>query len=109
MMFNPVPKPVHKRRIPKRGERGKFDAKTRQKIWERDQGLCQQCFRRGEAIHHVMPKSSGKGRGVFTNGLVLCNDCHTEIHKSYELLEYWINVFTDRYGPDFYKDEYDVG
>lgn len=105
-MFNPVPKPSHARIKPRRGERGKFSNKVRQAIWERDQGLCQQCFRKGEHIHHVMFKSRS-GRGVFTNGIILCNKCHTEVHQNNDLAEYWINVFVDRYGPSFYKDEYD--
>lgn len=108
MMFNPIPKPVHRRRVPKRGERGKFDAKTRQKIWERDNGLCQMCFSPGTEIHHVKFRSQG-GRGVFTNGLTLCQSCHRKVHDDRELAEYWISVFVDRYGADFYKDEYDVG
>ena len=100
------PKPNHKRSKPKRGERGKFDNKTRQAIWERDQGLCQQCFRKGEEIHHVKYRSQG-GSGVFTNGLTLCQSCHRKVHTDADLNDYWINVFVDRYGPSFYKDEYD--
>lgn len=106
MTFNPVPKIKHKRRIPKRGDRGKFSDKTRQAVLERDNHLCQMCFKQGEAIHHVMFKSRA-GRGVLTNALTLCNNCHTQVHKDNELAEYWINVYTDRYGSGFYKDGYD--
>ena len=107
-MFNPVPKPSFKRRVPKRSDRGKFDEKTRERIIERDQGLCQMCFSPGAEIHHVKFRSQG-GRGVYTNGLTLCQSCHRKVHDDRELAEYWINVFVDRYGADFYKDEYDVG
>lgn len=100
------PKPKHKRRVPKRSERGKFNAETRRMISERDQQLCQMCFKKGTEIHHVMYKSRG-GRGVYTNGLTLCQSCHRKVHDEAELSEYWINVFTDRYGSDFYKDGFD--
>ncbi|GGB43446.1 hypothetical protein GCM10011409_21320 [Lentibacillus populi] len=101
-----VPKPQHKRRIPKRAKRGEFSKEVRQQVYERDRGLCQQCGRRGEEIHHVKFKSRG-GRGVFTNGLTLCHLCHKKVHMNGELTEYWLDFFTDYYGPDFYKDEWD--
>jgi 5-methylcytosine-specific restriction endonuclease McrA len=106
-MLQAVPKPSHKRRVPKRYDRGKFSKDTRQKILLRDDGVCQQCGGIGTQIHHVVPKGSGKGRGVYENGLTVCNDCHTQIHKDNDLLEYWIDVFTDKYGYGFWKDAYD--
>ena len=100
------PKPNHKRRAPKRGERGKFSKETREAALERDNYLCQMCFKQGKTLHHVFLKSR-IGRGVLTNALTLCNDCHTQIHRDNELIEYWINVYADRYGSNFYKDGYD--
>jgi 5-methylcytosine-specific restriction endonuclease McrA len=103
-----VPKPKFRRRIPKRVDRGKFSRDTRQKILLRDDGMCQQCGGIGTQVHHVVPKGSGKGRGVYKNGLTVCQPCHTQIHKDNDLLEYWIDVFTDRYGYGFWKDEFDL-
>ena len=101
-----VPKPNFKRKSPKRGLRGEFNMNTKKKVYERDNELCQNCYRKGEEIHHVLFKSRG-GRGTYSNGLTLCNSCHREIHMDAGLTNYWIRVFVQKYGPDFYKDDYD--
>ncbi len=106
-MFSPAPKSPYKRYKPTRKKRGKFSDKTRQEIVERDEGLCRVCRKPAGQIHHVQPKGSGKGRGVFTNGMLTCASCHAEIHKHNDKLKFWINVFTEIYGPDFYKDSWD--
>lgn len=105
-IINPVPKPSFKRRVPKRAKRNEFSTKVRKQILERDNYHCQMCKGRGEEIHHVFLKSRG-GRGVFTNGLTLCGSCHRKVHNDNELIDYWIDVFTDRYGYGFWMDEYD--
>ena len=102
-----VPKPQHKRRVPKLVERGRFSQTDIRLIAERDEGLCILCHRQGHHIHHVMPKSR-QGRGVFTNGALLCHECHTEVHKNNDLLYDLIDRFADWYGEDFYKDKHDV-
>lgn len=102
-----VPKPQHKRRVPKQSSRNTFPKSVRKAIYERDNGKCQVCGGIGTEIHHVMFRSRG-GRGVETNGLTLCHTCHSKIHQDNELAEYWINVFADRYGPNFFRDEYDL-
>lgn len=102
-----VPKPSYKRLKPKRAVRGRFDKLTRMKIIERDGGLCQECGNVGYQIHHVQPKSSGKGRGVFTNGILVCQPCHTRLHQDRERMRYWQDVFKERYGEDYYKDAWD--
>lgn len=101
-----VPKPSYGRRIPKRSDRGKFKKMIRKQAYERDNGQCQICLSPGTELHHCMFKSRG-GRGVLTNALTLCSECHREIHQDNSLAEYWIDVYADRYGPDFYKDEWD--
>lgn len=68
---------------------------------------CQMCGGRATQIHHVMPRSR-QGRGVYTNAMAVCNDCHSRIHKDNDLLDYWINLYAERYGPDFYKDRWDL-
>lgn len=101
-----IPKPIHKRRVPKKGNRGNFSRSVRNQVYERDNGQCRQCGAKGEEIHHVYFKSRG-GRGVFTNGLTLCHSCHRKVHMSAENTQYWIDRFTEEYGEDFYKDEWD--
>lgn len=105
-MLRAVPKPRHKRRVPKKAKRGQFDEITRKKIIERDDGRCQECGLKGEEIHHVLFKSRG-GRGVYTNGLLLCHACHRRLHDKTELADKWIVRFHDLYGKNFYKDAWD--
>lgn len=105
-MLRPVPKPVRKRSKPTRKQRNNFSQKVRQEIYERDNGLCQECGRPGTEIHHCVFRSQG-GRGVFTNGVLLCSDCHRKVHQLRELAEKWRNIMEERYGPDYYKDEWD--
>lgn len=110
MEFNPVPKPNHKRYKPKRVDRGKFPDKVREQIKEHFNNQCQECFQKGLHIHHVKPKGSGVGRGVFTNGLLLCTSCHKKIHdeRSQKRLKYWQNVFREKHGINYYKDFRDL-
>lgn len=103
----PVPKPQHNRRAPKQSSRNNFNKSVRDAVYERDNGLCQMCMSKGTEIHHVVFKSRG-GRGVATNGLTLCQHCHRKVHMNAELTDYWIEVYADRYGPGFWKDEYDL-
>jgi|SRR5690625_1663038 len=102
------PKPNHKRKTPKRSVRGSFNRQTRQLIFERERGRCQCCSGRAEQIHHVMPKSSGVGRGVPTNGMAICQTCHTKIHADKSMMTHWQNLFESHYGADYYKDAWDI-
>lgn len=105
--LRPVPKPKFKRYKPKRVNRGKFDRLARLQIIERDGGVCQECGAPGTQIHHVKPKSSGKGRGVVTNGMLVCQPCHTRLHRNNDRLKFWQEVFKERYGTSYYKDVWD--
>lgn len=101
-----VPKPRFKKLIPRRATRNEFDSRTRKLIRNRDNGECQQCGAPATHIHHVRFRSAG-GRGVFTNGLSVCHLCHERIHQDRKLADYWREVFENRYGPDYYKDQWD--
>lgn len=103
MMF---PKKTYKRRKPKHSSRNEFSKKTRQDIWDRENGACQCCGSQGEEIHHARFKSQS-GRGVYSNGILLCHDCHTETHENRELADYWREWCTGQWGEDYYKDIYD--
>jgi HNH endonuclease len=105
--YSPVPKPSHNRRVKKRGDRSKFSKMVRDAVKEKYNNECAMCGRRACHVHHVMPRSRG-GRNVFTNGLLLCNDCHKEVHTENKLLKYWINEFKEMYGKNFYKDKQDL-
>src|SRR5690625_1994481 len=101
-----VPKPSHKRRVPKQSVRNKFSKKVAKEIAERDGGICQICFSKGTEIHHVKFKSQG-GRGVASNGILLCPHCHRLAHQNYEVAESLRQRMIMRYGPDYYKDRWD--
>ncbi|WP_057766720.1 HNH endonuclease [Cytobacillus praedii] len=106
--FHPVAKPSYSRRVKKRGDRNKFSKYVRDQIKDHFEDTCQMCMGRGCHIHHVQPKGSGKGRGVFTNGLLLCNECHKKVHADDALLRYWKKVFRKKYGPLYFMDEEDI-
>lgn len=102
-----VPKPNFKRRKPKRKKRGQFSKETREKIIERENGLCRLCNAKGTEIHHCKFKSQG-GRGVFSNGLLLCAPCHRKVHQNAELALKLRNYMKAMYGPDYFRDEWDI-
>ena len=52
------------------------------RIYERDQHRCVVCTRwveDGHKFHHVIYKSHG-GDDSYENGVLLCDDCHYEVH-----------------------------
>jgi len=100
------PKKTHKRWKPKHSSRNEFSNKTRQEIWDRENGMCQCCGGRGEEIHHSRFKSQ-QGRGVYSNGILLCHNCHEQTHQSREMADYWREWCLERWGDDYYKDIYD--
>ena len=107
MEFRPVPKPSHKRKVRKRGERSKFSKMVRDQIKEHFNNECQMCFKRGIHVHHVMERSQS-GRGVFTNGILFCNSCHKKVHEDMKLLRHWKQVYRKKYGPRYFMDKEDL-
>lgn len=105
-MFRPAPKTPYRRRKPNRRKRNNFSKKVREEILERDEGLCQQCGAEGTEIHHVRFRSQN-GRGVATNGVLLCYTCHTKVHQNRDLALQWQKHYESYYGKDYYKDEWD--
>lgn len=106
--FLPQPKPKHKRRVPTQKQRNAFSQTVRAQIRSRDGEICNECLsKKATQIHHVCPRSRG-GRGVATNGLPLCHECHRSIHDNATLMNKWQEIYEQRYGPDYYKDEWDV-
>lgn len=105
--FNPVARPDHKRRIPTQKQRNDFSETVRKKIKKRDKHKCKVCHNpNAYQIHHVKPRGAG-GRGVCQNGMLVCNLCHSLIHKEGKLLKYWQSEFIKKYGKDYFRDEWD--
>lgn len=51
----------------------------KQIVWIRDRGKCQRCGTRGHDVHHKRLKSQG-GLDTLTNCVLLCRECHTDVH-----------------------------
>lgn len=105
--YRPQPKPVRKKTKRNKKDRSEFPEEVRQRIVEKYNGRCGHCYKTGEHIHHVRPKGSG-GRGVYTNGLLLCAGCHTRIHMDSKLMRFYKDMFERLHGPDYYKDKGDL-
>jgi hypothetical protein len=109
--FHPYTKETqlkHNRRVKQRGDRSKFSKFVRDQVKEHFNHTCQMCGAHGIHVHHVEPRGSGKGRGVFTNALLLCNKCHKEVHDDDSLLRYWKKQFKKLYGPLYFMDADDL-
>lgn len=105
--FRPAPKPSHKRRVKKRGDRSKFSKMVRDKVKDYFDDTCQECGGKGIHLHHVKFRSEG-GKGVFTNALLLCNSCHKQIHLDNDRAQYWKEVFKKKYGSLYFMDADDL-
>jgi 5-methylcytosine-specific restriction endonuclease McrA len=109
--WNPVDKPKHKRRAPKRAKRNEFPPAMKKKIKRHYNNTCQECLIVFDdsrlTIHHVWPRSKS-GRGVFTNGLPFCWVCHGELELNDELKRQWQEFFEQKYGKHYYQDKYDL-
>lgn len=101
-----IPKKLYKKRLPTKAKRGKFSDKTIEDILERDNGLCVICHKVAVDIHHIKFKSQN-GRGVFTNGVSLCRDCHALAHSKSEVNQSLVDIAVSMYGGNYYKDKYD--
>jgi len=49
--------------------------KIRERIIERDSGMCQVCFRPGNQVDHIIPKAKG-GTDEPENLRCICKSCH---------------------------------
>lgn len=80
--------------------RNPIPRKLQQEVWERDEGLCQHCFRQGSLPpHHIVPAGMGRKRvHRIENLIILCIKCHTEAHKTRKMREWCEDWGRDRYG-----------
>lgn len=58
-----------------------FPKAVKERIGERDGGLCVLCGRPGQPNAHYIPRSHG-GLGIEENGLTLCWPCHQRFDNS---------------------------
>lgn len=102
----PCPKPKFKRLKPTQTSRSNFSKAVREEIFKRDDHCCVLCGRWSSIIHHVMFRSHG-GRGVVSNGVTICQDCHDQVHQHHIKSLMLQRKMRIRYGPDYFRDEWD--
>lgn len=96
--YNPIPKPNHSRKSPKRKDRGAISPSVYAKVMERDNSQCILCgLGTTLQIHHVKYRSES-GDGSESNLVVLCIHCHNLAHsnkKKYQpmLLDYLNEIY----------------
>ena len=105
--WRPIPKPNFNRKVKKKGDRSKFSKIVRDEVKKHFDNTCQECGGKGLHLHHVCFRSQS-GRGVFSNALLLCNNCHKKIHLDDERAKHWKEVFKKKYGPLYFMDKEDL-
>ena len=65
----------------------------RQKVLWRDEYTCRRCESQEHLeAHHVIPRSKG-GTNIVNNGITLCKDCHSSLHKGEWVLNKRVKSF----------------
>jgi 5-methylcytosine-specific restriction endonuclease McrA len=76
----PRPKPMVVERRERRAAQAALIRTVRAAVWRRDQHRCRVCGRRTRLqVHHVQLRSHG-GPWTTANCVLLCRDCHQEVH-----------------------------
>lgn len=92
---------------PKMKTRMNFSESVRKQVRSRSNEVCEYCHsQRATQYHHVFPRSR-RGRGIYTNCAHLCFRCHRYLHDNPTLLNQLIEQYEQKYGKNFYKDEWD--
>lgn len=97
-------------KIPPRSVRNEFSEKERKKALEAFGGeaRCARCKMNHYHLHHIFFRS-GDGRGVWRNGVPLCNNCHDRCHLSGAPdKQRWRERAERLYGQYYYYDEFDL-
>ena len=99
---------IGKRFKPKQKERNRIKAKDYNKAVEVWGNTCFCGSTQNLQMHHLKFRSSGIGRGGFTNSILLCEFHHRKAHSDYDFRK---NLEIQRRrvcGEHFYKDEFDL-
>lgn len=110
-MYSKEQQTKRQRRVPTQKQRNEFPTGVRKEVKNHYENRCGHCGRgcaNGGEIHHVWPRGRG-GRGVFTNGILFCNDCHRKAHgkNGAAFMSYYIQKHVQLYGEKFYFDKWD--
>ncbi|MBD7984438.1 HNH endonuclease [Sporosarcina sp. Sa2YVA2] len=101
------PKPNHKRRKPKRGQRGRITKTDYQQALDWYGDSCTICNNKPIEMHHVVFRSQG-GRNGYRNLMPLCNACHTKAHVDREFADELREMRQEAYGDHFFHDMHDL-
>lgn len=94
-------------KVPARGARADFPKEERERIDEAFGGKCAVCGNPNVQYHHAKFRS-GSGRGVFRNGIPLCQVHHELAHKEREVADKWRELLKNTYGGYYYMDKWDL-
>lgn len=77
-------------RTPMKIKPGKRRAMLRQKVYDREKGICEHCGRKltldEMSVHHVRSQATHPElRFVEDNCMCLCHDCHSNLHRKLQL------------------------
>jgi hypothetical protein len=102
------------RTIPPKKVRGKVTTADYKKAQEEHGESCFFCGSPFVECHHVVPKGFSRhknGRGVWRNLCFLCTEHHrgdAGVHQDKEKMELLQELHEMKYGPNFYKDRFDL-
>lgn len=102
-----MPKPKHKRRVPKRKERGAINKKQYQLALDWFGDTCSICNGSPIEMHHVTFRSQ-QGRGGFRNLMPLCNYHHRLAHQDRDFADELRDMRFEAFGKLYYTDAYDL-
>ena len=101
------PKPNHKRRKPKQGNRDMITKAQYQLALDWFGDTCSYCNAKPIEMHHVVFRSQG-GRGGYRNLMPLCEKHHKMAHNSREFADSLREEREEAFGKYFYCDMHDL-
>ncbi|MDN4609151.1 HNH endonuclease [Sporosarcina highlanderae] len=101
------PKPNHKRRKPKRGQRGRITKTDYKDALDWFGDSCTICNNKPIEMHHVIFRSAG-GRNGYRNLMPLCKSCHAKAHADRQFADHLREMRQEAYGDHFFHDMHDL-
>lgn len=102
-----VPKPMYKRRKPRKRERGQVNKKQYQEALDWFGDSCSICGNTPIEMHHVTFRSQG-GRGGYRNLMPLCNYHHRLAHQDSNFADELRDMRYEAFGKLYYTDRFDL-
>ena len=87
----------------KRAKSTQISTRTKKAVYDRDNGLCVVCGRRGFPDAHYVPRFKG-GLGIEENLVTLCRECHDKFDHGDEPTMITIGIKVRNYLKEHYPD-----